>query len=916
MRTKIFRALLAFFPGAFRARFADEVLDTAETLDRVRPVRLREIPRVVIDAASTLHAVRREMRRERETPATLAGSNSRRAIMDGLWQDIRLSARRLRRDAAFTAFVSSALILGIGANAAMFGIVDRLLLSGPPDIHDVNHVVRLYLTTQPQGMRQFTTDDFGNVAYDMVREQSKSFQSVAAYDVNDDIIVGEGADARTARVGFASATLFPLLGVQPVVGRFFGDAENLPGDAEHVVVLGYGAWQSWFGGTLEVLGKTVAIGSGRYTVIGVAPKGFAGPQFGPVEAWLPINLQGPRIAPDWQTSWDDQWLQIVGHLEPGVTRAQAADDLTGILHRSYTGDESYVAAGRMLVAGLSADHSGVEAPEITVVRWLFGVTLIVLVIACANVANLLLARGVRRSREVALRFALGARTSRLVRLLLVESMLLAIGGAVGGIAVAYALGGLARRLIFAWVDWSTSPVDGRVLAASAVLALVTGLAVGLLPAWRTVHADPTDALKQGARDGGGHRARARHALTIAQAALSVVLLVGAGLFVRSLWNVWTLPLGIDPERVMVADITFDSTRVPLAHIQDPGAHTAEQARRDNASLAFVADIRRIGGVDHASAAIGMPFGNRYTAALRVPGLAAVPRLKTGSPSVSAVAADYFATVGTRILRGRAFGPADRAGSEPVAIVGDRPWRADVDPGPARIRLGSASSAARSRRPARGSVGNRRGRPAPVRGGSSRARRSACYYIPFGQEVGFGGTMLLVRSSGDPLALGPRPFGERLMDQDPTIRYVNLSPVQDQIDPPTKQWRIGATVFVLSGLLALIVAAIGIYSVMSYLVADRTHEIGVRLALGARRTDVTKLILRGSAGMAVIGSVVGCATALVASRTIESLLFNESARDPWIYAGASVVIVVVAGAAGVVPTLRANRISPLLALRAE
>jgi len=908
MRTRIFRALLAFFPRAFRARFADEVLDTAETLDRARPVRLGEIPRVVIDAASTLHTVRREMRSERETPATLAGSNSRRAIMDGLWRDIQLSARRLRRDAAFTAFVISALILGIGTNAAMFGIVDRLLLSGPPNIHDVSHVVRLYLTTQPQGMRQFTTDDFGNVAYDIVREQSKSFQSVAAYDVNDDVIVGEGADALTARVGFASATLFPLLGVQPVVGRFFGDDENLPGDAEHVVVLGYGAWQSWFGGTPEVLGKTVAIGSGRYTVIGVAPRGFAGPQFGPVEAWLPINLQGPRIAPDWQTSWDDQWLQIVGRLEPSVTRAQAADELTDILHRSYTGDESYVAAGRMLVAGLSAGHSGVEAPEITVVRWLFGVTLIVLVIACANVANLLLARGVRRTREVALRFALGARTSRLVRLLLVESMLLAIGGAVGGIAVAYALGGLARRLMFAWVDWSTSPIDGRVLAASAVLALVTGLAVGLLPAWRTVHADLTDALKQGARDGGGHRARARHALTIAQAALSVVLLVGAGLFVRSLWNVWTLPLGIDPERVMVVDITFDSTRVPLAHIQDPLAHTAEQTRRDNASLAFVADIRRIGGVDHASAAIGMPFGNRYTVALRVPGLATVPRLKTGSPSVSAVAADYFATVGTRILRGRAFGPADRAGSEPVAIVSDT-MAQTIWPGQDPIGKCLISGE----------------EPAPcarIVGVAESTHQSAVreppvmhYYIPFGQEVGFGGTTLLVRSSGDPLALGPA-VRRALTGLDPTIRFVNLSTVQDQIDPQTKQWRIGATVFVLSGLLALIVAGIGIYSVMSYLVADRTHEIGVRLALGARRSDVATLILRGSVGMAVVGCVVGCATALVASPTIESLLFNESARDPWMYVGASVVIVVVAGAAGVVPTLRANRISPLLALRAE
>jgi predicted permease len=612
---------------------------------------------------------------------------------------------------------------------------------------------------------------------------------------------------------------------------------------------------------------------------------------------------------DWQTTWNAQWLQIVGRLKPGVTASQASDDLTAILHRTYTGDESYVASGRMFVAGLLADHSGVEAPEITVVRWLFGVTLIVLVIACANVANLLLARGVRRSREVALRLALGARTSRLVRLLLVESMLLAMGGAVGGIAVAYALGGLARRLIFAWVDWNSSPVDGRVLAASAVLAVVTGLAVGLVPALRAVRANLTDALKQSVRDGGGQRSPARHALTIVQAALSVVLLVGAGLFVRSLWNVWTLPLGLDPERVMVVDITFDNTRRPLSSLEDVSARDTERARRDNVSLALVDDIRRIPGVDRASAAVGMPFGNRFTLTLRVPGFATVPRLKTGGPSVSAVSADYFATVGTRILRGRPFGPADRTGSEPVAIISDT-MAQTIWPGEDPIGRCIISGE----------------RPAPpcsrIVGVAESTHQSALreppvmhYYIPFGQELDFGGTVLLVRSSGDPLLLGPA-VRRALIDHEPTIRFVDLSTVQDKIDPQTKQWRIGATVFVLSGLLALLVAAIGVYSVMSYLVADRTHEIGVRLALGARGADVAKLILRSGVGMAVVGSILGCATALVASRTIESLLFNESARDPWIYAGASLVIVVVAAAAGVVPTLRANRISPLLALKAE
>ena len=827
--------------------------------------------------------------------------------MQSLWQDILWSARGLRRDTGFSAFVVAALMLGIGANAAMFGIVNRLLVSGPPHVRDASRVVRLYLMTQPQSMRQFTTDGFGNVSYDVARQQARSFVAVASYNVGD-TTVGDGAEARKARGGFASATLFPLLGVEPAMGRFFRDDENVPTSAEHVVVLGYGAWQRWFGGAPDVLGKTLTIGPDRYSVIGVAPQGFTGPQLGPVDVWLPINLQGPKVTKDWQTTWNAQWLQIVGRLKAGVTPPEAGRELTTILHRTYSGDEPSVAAGRMFVAPLSADDAGVEAPEITVVRWLFGVTLIVLLIACANVANLLLARGIRRSREMALRAALGARTSRLVRLLLVETTLLAIAGALGGIAVAYALGGLARQLIFAWVDWSTSPVDGAVLTASAALAVITGLAVGLLPAWRTGRANLTDALKESVRDGGGQRSRGRHALTLVQAALSVLLLVGAGLFVRSLLNAWTLPLGIDPERVMVVDITYRN-RGPLSEIEDPSARDAERQRRDSANLALVTDLGRIPGVDHVSAAIGMPFGNRFTVALRVPGLATVPRLNRRSPSVSAVGADYFATMGTRILRGRAFGLADRHGSEPVAIVSDTMaqtiWPAQ-DPIGKCIISGEA--------------------PAPpcarIVGIAESTHQSALreppvmhYYIPFGQEVDFGGTILLVRSSGNPLLLGSA-VRRAILDRDPTIQFVDLSTVQDKIDPQTQQWRIGATVFVLSGLLALLVAAVGVYSVTSYLVADRTHEIGVRLALGARRTDVAKLILRGGVGMAVVGSLLGCAAALVASRTVESLLFNESARDPWIYGGASLVIVAVAAAAGVLPTLRANRISPLLALKAE
>jgi predicted permease len=899
MRGRLFRALLACFPEAFRARFGDELLETARALDRTHPLRWRDLPAVVGDALVTVRTVRHEMREEAHD-----GARARRLTMDGLWQDVRQSGRALRRAPAFTLFVIATLALGIGANAAMFGIVNRLLLTGPPGIKDAGAVVRLYLTVQPSGMRVFTGDDFGQVTFDMVRQHATAFQGVAAYAVND-VVVGEGVEAREVRGGSVSASLFPLLGVEPALGRFFRDDEDRPGAAAHVVVLGDGAWHRWFGGAADVVGRTVTLNGDRYAVVGVAPRGFTGPQFGPVEVWLPLSLMGPRQGADWQTTWSAQWLRVIGRLGPGVSRAAAADELTSLLERTYTGDEPYVAHGRMSVADLSADEAGVESPAVTVVRWLFGVTVIVLLIACSNIANLLLARGVRRSREVALRAALGARASRLVRFLLVESMLLALTGALVGIGVAYGLGGLARRLIFSWVDWSASPVDAGVLGASVVCAVATGLAIGILPAWRAARADVVAGLKASARDGGGQRSPMRLVLAIAQAALSVVLLVGAGLFVRSLWNVWTLPLGLDPAQVMVVDIT----RAPQPRLTDPASRQAAHERQRLDDLALLAEIRHLDGVEHASAAVGMPFGNRFTVGVRVPGLAAVPRLKTGGPSVSAVGEDYFATVGTRILRGRPFGPADRLGSAPVAIVSDT-MASTIWPGQDPIGRCFISGPEPSA-PCAEIVGI----AGSVHRGALREPPVMHYYLPFGQEVGFGGTVLLVRAAGDPLRLGAA-VRHAVVGHDPTVRFVKVSTVQDAIDPLTDQWRIGAAVFVSSGLLALVVAGIGIYSVLSYLVADRTREIGVRLALGARRTHVAGLILRGSLGLALIGVGLGCGAALLAGPTIEALLFNESARDPWIYALASLVILAVALLAGLVPTLRANRIDPLEALRAD
>ena len=898
MRTRIFRIVLAACPRAFRDRFAGELLATAEMLDRSRPAQVTEWPGIVSDALVTVRTIRREMRGE-----SLYQPRRKALVMNSLWQDVQVAARGLRRDASFTLFVVVTLTLGIGANAAMFGIVDRLLLGGPRYVRDSDAVVRLYLTTQPAGMRRFTTAGFGNVMYDLMRGATQSFDGLATYAI-DNTIVGTGLDTHLANFGYATGSLFPVLGVQPLRGRFFTDAENRPEGAERVVVLGYGAWQAWFGGADRAVGQPITLGTHRYTIVGIAPPGFTGPQLSAVDLWLPMNLKSAAVTDDWRTTWTAQWLDIVGRLKPGVTRQAAGEELTSILRRGYTGDEPYVRTGQMSVAGLSADESGGEPAALAVVRWLTAVAAIVLVIACANVANLLLARGMRRAREIALRSALGAGGWRIVRFLLVESSMLALAGAVGGLVVADLVGGLVRRVIFPWVDWSTSPVDARVLVASMALGILTGLAVGLLPAWQATRANLMDALKRGARDGRGRRSRARATLTIVQAALSVVLLIGAGLFVRSLWRAHSAAVGFDPDRVLTANIAWPS----LAGYPEGPARDAERARRNAFSRDVLGAVRAIPGVEHASAAVGMPFGNRFTVQLRVPGLASVPRLSTGAPGVSAVADDYFATTGTRILRGRAFEASDHAGTEPVAIV-SQTMASTVWPG--QDPIGQCLISGRLPAPCARIVGIAE----DTRQTALREPPSMHYYIPYGQEVGFGGSVLLVRATGDPHELGAA-VRQALMSHDARILYVDLSTLREHLDPLTQSWRIGATVFTAAGFLALIVAAVGLYSVMAYLVADRTQEIGVRLALGARSSDIASLILRGGVGMAAIGIGLGAGIALVASRRVAPLLFDVSPRDPVVYGGVAIALIGVAIGAGVVPMLRARRIDAVVALRAE
>jgi predicted permease len=833
-----------------------------------------------------------------------------REWFEALRQDIRYAARGLRREPAFTAFVVGTLALGIGANAAMFGIVDRLLLRGPDHVRDPNQVVRFYLSAQQQpGRAEARAGSFGYVTYGLLRASAHSFSSVAAYRSSPgSITMGRGVEAQRINLGEATADFFPLLGVQPQVGRFYSTREDSPTGPARVVVLGHGLWQRAFGGDRDVVGKSIMLADEQYTIIGVAPSGFTGPDLTRVDVWMPMSVRSRTIITDWTHGWNAQWLYVIGRLNPGVTHEQATAEATALYRAAYTGNEPGMTSAKLNVAPIRTTRSGFESTEATVSRWLVGVAVIVLLVACSNAVNLLLARAVRRRREVAVRLALGAGRWRLVRLLLTEGLMLAAASGMASLAVAYGFGALVRSVLLPDIEWTSSPVDVRVMGLSAIVALTAGLLVGLVPALQASKPDVAATLKAGAREGGGRRARLRNALTVAQAALSVLLLVGAGLFVRSLRNVRALDLGIQPDRVLVVTIQRPSAGPTFG----PDDHSPEELRRKAFYLAALAHVRAMPGVERASLTVGLPFMSGFSQTLRVPGWDSLPGPSDRSPNLSAVSDGYFETTGTRVLRGRSFTPADRAGSESVALV-SATMAATLWPG--RDPIGTCIYTGEKAMAADAPCARIIGIVGDAHSQELREPPSMHYYVPLGQEQGMGGTQLLVRPTGDPSRITER-VRKDLIALDPTISFVKTELLQEEVDPQIRPWRLGASMFSLMGVLALVVASLGLYSVMSYFVAQRTHELGVRIALGAGGSDIASLVLRSGAGMAALGIVIGVGLAVALSSFIEPLLFDTSARDITVIGTVVCTLLAVALLASLVPAVRAKNTNPMEALRTE
>lgn len=842
--------------------------------------------------------------RARETIGRTAARTASRARwhdrLATVIDDLAYVTRSLRRSPGFTATVVLSFALGVGANAAMFGIVNRVLLRGPEHIIDADNVRRLHARAFISGFGDSPTSFFAYVSYAILRDHAHTIERAAGYVWQGKYKLGKGADTRDISVTLATWDFFPLLGVRPALGRFYAADEDRPPNGTPVVVISHDLWKNTFAGDTAILGSSIQLNGKSHVVIGVAPENFTGPELSPMDAWLPLTLSGGEA--NWWTSWNMNWIGIIVRLKPGVSAAAVDHEITTLQQRSYAGSAGNpTGKARFFVLPLNLDQSGREPNEVAVARWLTGVAIVVLLIACANVANLLLARVTRRRREVAVRLAVGISRARLMRLLLTESLLLAIAGCAVGLLLARWGGATIRGLLLPYVWFPGGTLNRDVLLFSTAVTALMGVTVGLVPALQARSVELTRSLKAGSQQAGGHRGVMQTPLLLTQSALSVALLIAAGLFLRSFAKARSVDLGFTPDRFVEAWLNFPSPEKGDANMD---AFRARVAREADVSLRLVDRLRSMKGVEHAALAIGSPFGAEFSVSLQVPGYDSIPQLPGGGPFTSIVTPGYFETVGMRMLRGRTFTMADRKGSERVAIVNETMARTLW---PGKTALGECIRVGVD--PCSSIVGI----VADARRHNLREQPVMQFYLPWGQGSGISGSVIVVRPTGNPAAFTPTV--QRVTHEVAGVSTrVNVK--QDDIDPLARTWRVGTMLFSIFGGLALAVAAIGLYSVIAYMVAERTHEFGVRLALGASRRRVIAAVM--SRGMLVtgVGLLAGISLALLAGKFLEPLLFETRARDPLVLFAAAGVLIIVAATACLVPAWRAASVDPILALRTD
>jgi predicted permease len=818
---------------------------------------------------------------------------------DAFSQDLRYGLRTLLRAPAFTLIAIGTLALGVGANSAMFGIVDAMLFRAPSGVRDPESVVRLRIETPSRGGEPAAPSDIASYPdYADIRDNARGLAAVAAY-VRTTTPIGAGDESRRELTILVSGNYFGLLGATPAIGRLLQPSDDGENSGLSVAVLSWDYWQRALSGDPRVVGTAVRIGGQPYTVVGIAARHFVGTDLGAPAAWLPLGI-APRLGFDAENVRRRfaQWVSIVGRLSSGVTIAQATEGASTALQVGRDGGKGggsgapRVELSRLAGAGSSSSDDGRRSQQVLPVSlWFLAITGIVLLIACANVANLMLARATQRAHELAVRASIGATRRRLVRQLMTESVLLATGGAVAGLVLAQAGTALLPRAIP--IPPLPPLIDGRVLAFTLLVTVATSIAFGVAPALRAARTELLATLNASVR-AGGTRSSTRNLLVVIQLAASVVLLVSAALFIRSLRNVRAIDPGFDAERLVSA--SGDTRSAPLSSEQsdDYWRRAAER-------------IRSLPGVQGVALGAGLPFETGYTMPAGVPG--------AGEPVAAQLDfadAAYFSTLGIQVLEGRAFIDADqRPTSAPVVIINRALARQLFGATPAIgrwIRAGPVGPG--------GACAEVVGIAEDVRFTDVTHDPVAFFYRPFGQRSAGWPPVLHVRTAPSNTGALTADVRRELLRLDGSVQYVRVQPLTDLLAPQLAPWKTGTLMFSLFGALGLVLAAVGLYGVIALLVAQRTHEIGVRVALGAQVRDVYGLLLAEGARLIVIGLTLGGASAAAASQLFTSMMYGVTRWDPVAYVATAAMLSVIGLCAVVIPARRATRVDPVIALRAN
>ncbi len=844
--------------------------------------------------------------------------------------DLKFALRQLAKSPGFAAVAILSLALGIGANTAVFSVMNAVLLAQLPVKNPQELVVFNWLAEEnvgppsssgwrqhEPGSKRSTSTSFSFPAFEAMRANPGALSDVFAFAPLRELnVIVDGAAEIVAGAQSVSGTYYTGLGVPAAAGRLITPEDDQP-SAPPVAVISYRYWQRRFGGDRAAIGKSVTVNNVPVTIIGVTAPAFNGTmQVGEVtDLTLPVAHEKEISRAPWDTraptNW---WIRIMGRMKPGVTLAQAQASLEGVFHETARGNVRM----STLPGAPRVDPKDVPVPLLRAVpggqglyearrgyeksiRLLMGVVGLVLLVACANVANLLLARGAARRREIAVRLALGASRARIVRQLLAESVLLAVLGATAGLILAWwgAQALIAMQPFGASQLQLDTSLDWRVLGFASAAALVTGIVFGLAPALRATKLNLTSEFQGGVRSlGTGSRSALAKSLMVIQVALSLVLLVGAGLFIRTLRNLEHVDIGYNREQLLLFSVNAAAT----------GA-TAPQA------LALYERMRgrvaALPGVRHASFSRITPLSqSNWTSSVTVPGY--VQTTLEGGVQMNGLGHDYLATLELPLLRGRDFAPRDNDFAAPkVALVNQafaKKYFGTEDVVGRRFGTGRATAA-----PDIEIIGLIR----DAQYSDVRHAPQPTAFIPYAQLSGnnAGTAAFVVRFAGSEAAI-TNAIRSATREIDPNLPLTDVRTQVAQIDQLFTQERLFAKLCSVFGGLALLLSAVGLYGLMSYAVLRRTGEIGLRMALGALPAHVLKMILRESLGLVILGVLVGVAAALGATRLISSLLFGLSPGDPITYACVALLLLVVALVACLLPARRAAKVDPMAALRTE